>query len=164
MAVSDGEGGVLIAYLDHGLPNGSAVNIPMPCFGASNGTEKGAAPRPAAPYPRPICATLQPESHPKDPKLQGRRLAIASAPSPSGPWSYVYPKVEKPGWAIHTDGDIVSCTSVLHFGCAVQTWWHNHHYNRADRSAASTPACSGSAMGRGCLPRATTTRPQTAPT
>ena len=101
---------------------GSAVNIPMPCFGASNGTEKGAAPRPAAPYPRPICATLQPESHPKDPKLQGRRLAIASAPSPSGPWSYVYPKVEKPGWAIHTDGDIVSCTSVLHFGRAVQTW------------------------------------------
>ena len=91
----------------------------MPCFGASNGTEKGAARRPAAPYPRPICATLQPESHPKDPKLQGRRLAIASAPSPSGPWSYFYPKVEKPGWAIHTDGDIVSCARVL---CAVQTW------------------------------------------
>lgn len=36
ISLSDGEGGVLIVYLDHGWPNGSAINIPMPCFGESS--------------------------------------------------------------------------------------------------------------------------------
>lgn len=108
MAASDGEGGVLIAYLDHTWPNGSALNLPMPCFGASNGTEAGATPRPseAAPFPRPLCATLQPESHAPDPKIEGRRLAIARAPSMSGPWTYHYPKISKPNWQADQDGDI----------------------------------------------------------
>lgn len=108
MVVSDGQGGVLIAYLDHTWPNGSALNLPMLCFGASNGTEVGASPRPsaAAPYPRPLCATLQPESHVPDPKVEGRRLAIARAPSVDGPWTYHYPKIVKPNWQADKDGDI----------------------------------------------------------
>jgi len=84
----------------------------MPCFGASNGSMKGATPRPAGPYPRKLCATLQPEPHvwphvsPADPNVEGRRLGIASAPSPDGPWTYIYPKVAKPDYNATSDSDM----------------------------------------------------------
>jgi len=44
MSVADGEGGVLIAYLDHTWPNGSAVNVRMPCALASASSRWAALP------------------------------------------------------------------------------------------------------------------------
>ena len=128
MSISDGAGGVLIAYLDHGLPNGSALNMQMPCFGASNGTMRGATPRPAGPYPRRLCATLQSEGQDRndpnrrDPKIEGRRLGIASAPSPDGPWTYAYPRVIKPGYNASRDHDVECGINPSLFRLANGTW------------------------------------------
>jgi hypothetical protein len=124
MAVSDGKGGVLIVYLDHTYPNGSSANLPMPCFGASNGTLVGSTPRPetAGPFARPICATLQPSSHSRDPKIEGRRLGIAAAPSPSGPWSYTFPNISKPDYVESEDSDIECGINPSPFRLTNGTW------------------------------------------
>ena len=149
MAVSDGNGGVLIAYLDHTWPNGSSLNIPMPCFGAANGTETGATPRAAkGPFPRPLCATLQPESHPADPKVEGRRLAIASAPSAAGPWSYHFPNISMPDWQQDRDGDIECGINPSIYQLPNSTWLLATRYdkplqNRSHLTLATAPSWKG---------------------
>ena len=108
MSVSDGAGGVVIAFADHTWPNGSALNLPMQCQGASNGRSAGAAARPTGTFPLPTYSTLQAENHPcpADPSIEGRRMGVASAPSPAGPWTITYPKIEKPDYQ-PSDGDMV---------------------------------------------------------
>jgi hypothetical protein len=150
MAVADGRGGVLIAYLDHAYPNGSSITTAMPCFGARNGTLAGSKPRPstAARFPAHSgCATLQPESHPADPKVEGRRLAIASAPSAGGPWSYTFPRIGKAD-LVAADGDILCGINPSLHRLSNGTWLLATRYdspvaNRSKLTLATAPSWRG---------------------